>query len=61
VRWPNGKEAPLELSTQTAPGLDPVKATVAQRRDRRDLAEGDQTITIDGPSALCRRRTPLLL
>lgn len=44
--------SPLELSTRTALALDQVKAVIAQLRDRGYLTVGDQTITIDHPSAL---------
>jgi len=44
--------SPLELSTRTALGLDQVKTVVTQLRDRGYLTVGDQTITIDHPSAL---------
>lgn len=46
------KLSPLELSTRTALALDQVKAVIAQLRDRGYLSVGDQTITIDDPSAL---------
>ena len=44
--------SPLELSTRTGLDLDQVKAVVGQLRDRGYLEVGDQTITIDDPSAL---------
>lgn len=44
--------SPLELSTRTGLDLDQVKAVVGQLRERGYLDVGDQTITIDEPSAL---------
>lgn len=44
--------SPLELSTRTGLDLDRVKAVVGQLRERGYLEVGDQTITIEDPSAL---------
>jgi len=44
--------SPLELSTRTGLDLDRVQAVVRQLRERGYLDVGDQTITIDDPSAL---------